>query len=51
MNKGIMLVTGSVVVGAIFGPVLFSLLSVLIYIIGGAGALLLVLYAWSQKND
>lgn len=51
MSRSTMLIAGAGLIGALFGPALFSLLSVLIYVLGGVVAIFLVMQALAKEKD
>ena len=50
MTRLHMVMLGSLLVGALFGPMLFSLLSIGLYIVGGAASILFVLHMLGDKK-
>jgi len=51
MTRLHMVMIGSLVVGAVFGPMLVSLLSIALYVVGGAASILFILHMLGGSNE
>jgi len=51
MKHAHMLILTSLLIGTLFGPMIFSLLSFLLYIIGGIAGLAAIIYLYGETDE